>query len=52
MGLIHWWPLNGDKNDHAGNLDLTSSSSTFVEGKINQALQLNSVIAKVANPFI
>ena len=52
MGLIHWWPLNGDKNDHAGNLDLTSSSSTFVEGKINKALQLNGVIAKVANPFI
>lgn len=52
MALIHWWPLNGEKSDHAGNLDLTSSSTTFVDGRLGKALQLNSVIAKVVNPFI
>ena len=52
MSLIHWWPLNGDKTDKISNLELTSSSSVFVNGKLSKALQLNAVIAKAVNPFI
>lgn len=52
MSLIHWWPLIGDKLDKITGLELDSTSSTFVSGKIGKALQLNSTIAKTTNPFI
>ena len=57
MGLIHWWPLQGDLNDHAGNIPLSSGTATgnysFPDtGKFGKCIALVNQNLNVANPFI
>ena len=57
MGLIHWWPLQGDLNDHAGNIPLSSGTATgnysFPDtGKFGKCIALVNQNLNVTNPFI
>lgn len=42
MGLIAWYPLNGNlKNYGLGNYDIVNKSVTYVDGKLGKALSLS-----------
>ena len=46
MSLIAWWPLTGDTNNYGtlgAELQATASNTTFVDGKIGQALYKGSL---------
>ncbi|MHA2309759.1 MAG: hypothetical protein ACXABJ_10815, partial [Candidatus Heimdallarchaeaceae archaeon] len=45
--LIHWWKFDNDATDSIGTVDGTRSGTTFVTGKINQALSFDGVDDRV-----
>ena len=51
MGLIAWYKMDGDVTDSSGNgKDASSANTSYVDGKIGQALEFNGTNATMTLP--